>query len=235
MGELTSYPDLLYSRLFLTDGRIIIADVPLSAEVRAGIGRLETKEGKPVVFLDDVDLAKDLEKYLERIVATHSKVLFVFPGNGSNYPRKMSAVWRQFPSADVFAKRMWVPGREPVALSGRILPEVFLVLDVETVVVVDDVICSGATLVKIHEENSWRFPKAKWLGAAWLAQVPQMKAKSGVNGYSSVSVSTVVGKIDGRRIPLNSLSTLKSDRGIAESYANTHFACPEKFLELLNY
>ena len=101
------------------------------------------------------------------------------------------------------------------------------------VVVVDDVISSGLTMQKVRENNAWKFTRAKWLGVSWVAQIPQMRAKSGVNGYERVATACVVGKTNGARVPINSISTLRQDREIATSYAERHFRRPDVFLHLI--
>jgi len=235
MEVLRRYTSFAYSRSICTDGCIILVDEPLAPEIQAELNKLETIDGEELIFLKDKELANSLEELLTKTVHKKKDVLFVFPGSGANYPRRLSRVWQEFPVTNVYAKRFWEPGTDPVVVAGIILPELFLVTTVKTVVVVDDVISSGLTFQKLYQNNAWRFTQAKWIGAAWISQVPRMRAKSGVNGYERVVVGCMVGKPNGGRAPINSLSTLREQPDIAENYARRHFKEPAVFLRLINY
>lgn len=100
-------------------------------------------------------------------------------------------------------------------------------------VVVDDVISSGKTMQKLHENNSWRFPRAEWIGAAWFSQIFRTRPLSGVKGYSSVFASILTEGVNGKKVPINSLSTLREDTTIAQSYAKRHYVDADKFLRLI--
>ncbi len=233
MKALQKYPSFSYKRSLITDGRIILLDEPLVQQVRQELEALETSDGKELLFIEDPQLAADTEEILAEIIRQDCKTLFVFPGNGSNYPRKLSRICQESCGASVYAKRLWQPGSDPIVMAGAILPDIFLITDVETVVVVDDVISSGLTMQKVRENNAWRFTRAKWLGVSWVAQIPQMRARSGVNGYERVMTACVVGKTNGTRVPVNSISTLRQNREIAASYAERHFRKPNVFLHLI--
>jgi len=233
MKALQKYPSFNYKRSLITDGRIILLDEPLAQQVREELELLETSDGREMLFLEDSQLAADTEEILAEIIRQDCTTLFVFPGNGSNYPRKLSQICQESSSASVCAKRLWQPGTDPIVMAGAILPDIFIITNVETVVVVDDVISSGLTMQKVRENNAWKFTRAKWLGVSWVAQIPQMRAKSGVNGYERVATACVVGKTNGARVPINSISTLRQDREIATSYAERHFRRPDVFLHLI--
>jgi len=233
MKALQKYPSFSYKRSLITDGCIILLDEPLAQQVREELELLETSDGREMLFLEDSQLAADTEEILAEIIRQDCTTLFVFPGNGSNYPRKLSQICQESSSASVCAKRLWQPGTDPIVMAGAILPDIFIITNVETVVVVDDVISSGLTMQKVRENNAWKFTRAKWLGVSWVAQIPQMRAKSGVNGYERVATACVVGKTNGARVPINSISTLRQDREIATSYAERHFRRPDVFLHLI--
>ena len=233
MKSLQKYPFFHYKRSLITDGRIIILDEPLAQQIQEELKSLETTDGNELLFLEDLQLAIDTEKILLEMVQSRRDILLVFPGNGSNYPRRLSRICQELGGTSVHAKRFWQPGMDPIVTAGVVLPEAFLVTNIETVVVVDDVISSGLTMKKVRENNAWRFTKAEWVGVSWIAQIPQVKAKSGINGYSQVLTACVVGKTNGTRVPVNSLSTLRQDRGIAISYADRHFKRPEIFINLI--
>jgi len=234
MKSLQKHPSFNYKRSLTTDGRIILLDEPLTQQIQEEMKSLETSDGRELLFLEDSQLANDTEEILAEVLRQDRESLLVFPGNGSNYPRKLSRICRESSDASVFAKRFWQPGADPVVTAGVILPDIFLIMNVETVVLVDDVISSGLTMQKVRENNAWRFTRAKWIGVSWVAQIPQMKAKSGVNGYERVATACVVGKTNGARVPINSISTLRQNREIATSYAERHFQKPDMFLRLIN-
>lgn len=233
MKTLQSYTAFSYTQLLITDGLIILIDESVQSKVRGEMEELEMVDGKELLFVEDKQLAVQTEKILKSIV--EKDTLLVFPGNGSNYPRKLSPICQEFPkTAGIYAKRFWMPGTDPVVVAGLIFPDRFLILEIKTVVVVDDVISSGLTMQKIHRNNAWRFPTAKWVGVSWMAQVPSMKAKSGVNGYERIATGCVVGKSNGEgKVPINSLSTFRENSEIAQSYARRHFKNPSAFLRLV--
>lgn len=215
-----------------TDGRIIILDEPLATEACEELQQLETTDGQELVFLKDRELAIGLEEILQGVI-NQPDTLLVFPGNGSRYPRGLSQLCRDFPeTAEVHAQRFWIPGSDPIVTAGSILPHnIVLNLKFKHIVVVDDVVSSGFTMRKIHENNAWRFPTAKWVGVAWLSQLPLGKF---VGGYREVFACTLIRRNKGiQRVPINSVSTLRKDSEIAESYASRHFKEPRRFLHLI--
>lgn len=235
MKQLQNYPRLSFQSSVVTDGRIILVDEILEPEAKRELEKLETIDGQELLFLKDQELAISLEKTLKDIVETEPSTLLVFPGNGSNYPRKLSRVCQEFPSTtSVEAKRFWVPGEDPAVIAGIILPNIFVITNVKTIVVVDDVISSGLTMRKLLQGNGWRFPAAKWIGVVWISQTPSMKAKSGVNGYERIVTGCVVSKKSGGgKVAINSLSTFRQNSEIAECYARRHFKEPCRFLHLI--
>lgn len=233
MKALQKYPSFYYKRSLFTNGRIILLDEPLAQQIRTELKSLETTDGHELLFLEDSQLAADTEEILSEIIRQACVTLLVFPGNGSNYPRKLSRVCQESNGASICAKRFWQPGADPIVTAGVILPNIFLITNMEMVVVLDDVISSGLTMQKVRENNAWRFTRAKWVGVSWVAQIPQMRAKSGVNGYERVLTACVVGKTNGKRVPVNSISTLRQNREIAASYAERHFRKPGAFLHLI--
>ncbi|OGZ64236.1 MAG: hypothetical protein A2998_00370 [Candidatus Staskawiczbacteria bacterium RIFCSPLOWO2_01_FULL_37_25b] len=234
MESLNRFKQLSYAKYLYTDGRIILVDVPLEPRAKEAMGCLKTVDGKELVFLETEQLAMDLERFLEELVGGEKNILFVFPGNGSNYPKSVSRICQEATGVGVFAKRIWTPGSDPFAVAGSIMPEVFLNLFVQTIVVVDDVISSGQTMYRLHRNNEWRFPRAKWIAATWVAQIPQMKARSGVSGYDRSVVACIVEGPNKRRVPINSLSTLREQPVITENYAKRYFLDASAFLRFIS-
>ena len=234
MESLKRFSQLSYAKYLYADGRIILVDVPLEFGMKEKMKCLKTVDGKSLIFLETEQLAKNLEQFLEKLIEEEKDILFVFPGNGSNYPKSVSKICQESNGVGVYAKRVWTPSSDPFAVAGSIMPEVFLNLFVQTIVVVDDVISSGQTMYKLHRNNEWRFPRAKWIAATWVAQVPQMKARSGVNGYNRSVVACMVEGPNKRRVPINSLSTLREQSAMAKNYAKRHFSDPDAFLSLVS-
>ena len=234
MESLNRFKQLSYAKYLYTDGRIILVDVPLEPRAKEAMGCLKTVDGKELVFLETEQLVMDLERVLEELVGGEKNILFVFPGNGSNYPKSVSRICQEATGVGVFAKRIWTPGSDPFAVAGSIMPEVFLNLFVQTIVVVDDVISSGQTMYRLHRNNEWRFPRAKWIAATWVAQIPQMKARSGVSGYDRSVVACIVEGPNKRRVPINSLSTLREQPVITENYAKRYFLDASAFLRFIS-
>lgn len=220
---------LNFSNEIITDDLVILIDEALLGKTRFDLKKLKTTTNKGLIFLDDKILAYNLENILNNLTKNETDILFVFPGNGSNYPRKLSKICGKYPSTSVKAKRIWEPGTDPVTIVDIILPEMFLIINVKTIVIVDDVISSGSTMRKLYQKNYWRFPQAKWIGASWVSQ----NLENGIKGYEYLETSCVVKKINKGKVPINSLSTLRSDLEIARSYAERHFEEPAKFLKLI--
>ncbi len=215
----------------VTNGRIILIDEPMSSETRSQLAKLETTDAQELLFLEDRQLAGGLEEFLREVVM-EPDTLLVFPGNGSNYPRRLSQVCQEYTNtASVEAKRFWTPGTDPEVQAGPIYPEKFLILGVKNVVMVDDVISSGLTMRKLYQKNAWRFPGASWRACAWVSQSLPSR---GIRGYGEVSVATLVQREKGtQKVPINSLSTLRNNLKISESYACRHFREPMVFLHLI--
>lgn len=233
MESLNRFSQLSYAKHLYIDGRIILVDVPLESCVKDEMRNLKMVDGKGLVFLETEQLAKNLEFFLEKLIREEKDILFVFPGNGSNYPKSVSKICQEASGVGVYAKRDWSPGSNPIAVAGSIMPEVFMNLSVQTIVVVDDVISSGQTMYKLYKNNNWRFPRAGWIAATWLAQVPQMKSLSGINGYNRVFAACIVEGVNKRKVPINSLSTLREQPVIAENYAKRNFLNPNEFIRLV--
>lgn len=227
-----AYPGYSCAKHIKTEGRVILVDVPLSAEASTELLGLKSVDGRELLLLD-VQEAADLMEVFLREVSERADALFVFPGNGANYPKSRSLICKKVRSVGVYAKRIWTPGTDPIAIAGTIVPEVFMDLRTRYIIVVDDVISSGQTMYKLYRNNEWRFPRAEWIGVTWFSQALCMKSSSGVKGYSSVFASFLVESVSGKKVPINSLSTLREQPAIAESYAIRHYADVEAFLRLI--
>ena len=223
---------MFFKEEVVTDGRVILLDEPLSENERRAVCELETADGQEIVLLEDIRLATELEKILEPLAAPGT--LFVFPGNGANFPRRFSSICQRALCVSVHAKRFWVPGEDPEVSVGLICPECFLLLGIKNVVVVDDVISSGRTMRDLYKKNAWRIPGARWRTCAWVSQL--LPSGGSIRGYHDVSTACLVRKVKGtQKVPINSLSTLRKNPEIATSYARRHFREPEEFLRILGH
>jgi hypothetical protein len=221
----------------LVANRVIICDEPFAQSKRGKLHNLKTVDGKGFTLLNDRSLSESLEEMLCEALAgiCVENTLIVFPGDGAQHPRKHSRILREFTQVEVPAGRLWSPGSRPIACTGAILPDRFLDLNCKLIVVVDDVISSGATMQALHRGNAWRFPRARWLAATWVSQHSRACCRSGLKGYDIVLSVCVVSKFDGNRAAINSLSTLRAEPELAQAYARRHLTEEhrEKFLQCL--
>jgi hypothetical protein len=220
--DLGFYTSLRYQRRIIGN-RVIIADVPLTGATREKLESLHTVDGHGMCVLHDIELGEMLDVLLKEYIGGSDSIV-VFPGSGARYPRRCSALLRMCQGIEVPAGRIWVPGSEPRALAGTIAPDRFLVLGIRRIIVVDDVISSGATMRALHKRNAWRFPNASWVAGTWMLQHPQSRCRSGIAGFDTVLGGCVVSKPDGSRAAVNSLSTLCFDAAVRASYAERHIA-----------
>lgn len=210
--------------------RFLIVDVPLAPSAQAELARLAPIDGQPLQFLEAEELSASLDTLLVEEIDEHT--VLVFPGEGAQYPARMLRSIASVPATAVAAGRTWVPSSDPVCSAGLILPERFLCLNVRKLVVIDDVISSGGTMEALHRVNSWRFPAAEWIATAWVTQ-PLRRNRP--KGFARVLSACTVRKKSGLKAAVNSLSTLRYESAIAESYAQRHFAVRdrERFLQLI--
>lgn len=159
------------------------------------------------------------------------RTLLVFPGNGSNLVKKeinkLNSDWLSpWPyKSYISAKRFWEPGQNPVANVGNIGDGVYVGL--QQVIVIDDVVSSGETCSKVYQRNNMYTPGAKWLSMCWVSQ-KSVRLKN----FSSLMAVEFVGE-EGKRAPINSLSTLVTNQDICRSYSERNFLNRAKEFQLL--
>lgn len=236
-NPLAKFPNLWCLTHLVTTGLVVINDIGLSIELMRSFLSLETRNDRDVVGLDANLLSTDLLSMLvaAKFYSQDNRVLTVFPGNGSLIVKNYFDSNYQGNFAHCFAKRLWRPGEDPQIFVSDIQTDCFLNLDVTSVVAIDDVVSSGGTLKELYLRNQWKFPhpNVNWHAATWVSQVPRQKALSGVNGYAQMLAVCLVEAPGDRLVPINSLSTLRDCPEIASSYANRHFAQPERLLKLI--
>lgn len=157
------------------------------------------------------------------------RTLVIFPGRGAQMVRDLlPRQWLQrYHTTSVHAERRWVPGENPVCQGGRI-PNPQLNPHVEHVVVVDDVVSSGVTCQAVRKWNHLWFPVAQWSVLAWVKQ-----RSASVRGFRDSFAAVAVGTLD-RRTPINSLSTLLREQGMAERYLIRNRLLNSPFAALLH-
>lgn len=212
------------------DGNVIILDQNISEANRSELQNLELRSMNEFILLDADNMQQSLESLvLSAHLPLDENTLFVFPGNGGNMLRQYSKIHLCNTIAEVFAKRVWYEGCDPFVLVGEIPSASFMCLNVKIIFVLDDVISSGQTIEGIFRRNSWKFPNAKWFAGSWISR--GYKIKNYVEVFSSCIVQHT--KALAKKVPINSLSTLVKDVGIAKSYARRNIKYPEKFLEIM--
>lgn len=180
-----------------------------------------------VQFLDEAVMVAELQKAVYgQLNLKQESALFIYPGESAQRVKSLGFNGH-FPSQEVFAKRIWHPGSEPVVLVHSLGWGIYL--KVENVVVVDDVISSGATIALVRERNGWKFPRAKWYAAAPVTR------KERLPNFKKIFSREVVKDLNGRKPPINSLSTLIENPSVRQSYFARNFerGFEEKFLETL--
>jgi len=142
--------------------------------------------------------------------------IVVVPGNGASITAH--DLFNQLPQhwylrvVRIAAKRCWNPGSEPWAVASPIFPGRML-LGIRDVVVIDDVVASGATVRKIYDLNRPWIPGARWHALTWLAQ-----RSTSLPGEVSLVAAAHCGNFV-KREPIASVSTLTTDSGVLESFA----------------
>lgn len=208
--------------------RYLIIDIDIKTEVK------EILAGKfKLTILDAQTMTNDLLAWQGWEHLDSWSTIIVLPGNGASIVKKYinktkpswlnQWSWKFSPQA----KRVWIPGKNPQTFVSRITPAQML-LGVRNVVVVDDVVSSGATIRHLRQINEPWIPGADWQAVAWVKQ-----ESAATKGFSKVFANKTVGTKE-RKMPINSLSTLVDCREIAESYARRNFVNKaEAFLEIL--
>ncbi len=211
--------------------RFILIDEVLTYEKREQLEEIQTIDGQGFGFLEDIKLSRKLDYLLEDELRCDTKdTLIVFLGNGAQYPRRQLKSLDELMSCDVPAKRVWIPRVDPVCFAGEILPEKYFPLGIKKIVVIDDVISSGKTMLALHRANAWRIPGAQWVAATWVLQ-PLKK----LSGFTRILSACEVGKVSGLKSAVNSLSTLVANSEMATNYAERHIkkGYRERFLDIL--
>lgn len=128
----------------------------------------------------------------------------------------------------IHAERRFDFGGRPKATVGEVFTEQTLFPKVREIIVLDDVISSGATMRACLERNRHKFPLAKWYACALLSRLKK------IQGYEDVMTPVLVLPDSyGLKVPINSLSTLLEDGEVARDYAKKHCLRSEILMEAL--
>lgn len=182
-----------------------------------------------VIILDTDELTERIREWNGWKHFNSAITQIVFPGNGANEVRcRLGEKWlSQWKIDSVAATRFWWPGVTPSAVVGQLMPLGAFDFETTDVVIVDDVVSSGATISKIRDRNAIWMPNARWHVAAWIKQ-----HACRLRGFESSFFGAEVGEKN-HRVPINSLSTLLENRDVAESYARRNFLNHAAFLAVL--
>lgn len=194
--------------------KILIVDIPCPRECWVSMEKLG------LVVVDGLKMTEMIfnqKSFWSRF--DPARTILVFPGNGASIvrgyvPKNWLTQWQW---ATVHAKRYWRPGEDPWVEANRIFANK-MVLGFKDAVVFDDVVSSGKTARLLREKNTPWLPGASWHLVTWVAQ-----RSAALKGFQSHFAAITVGSEDGKKVPINSLSTLVDDQKIAESYIIRNF------------
>jgi hypothetical protein len=157
-----------------------------------------------------------------------ANLIVIYPGNGANQLSGKLSALNGVASLSVHAKRYWQPGKSPVCVVG----EFAFPNGVTHCLVVDDVISSGGTMQAVrkyvpNEVECWA-----------VAEVSQRLSKArhkALCGFTRVIVGAELCSDAVSYVPINSVSTLRVDSGLARVYAERNVSPEnrEAFLSLL--
>ena len=169
-----------------------------------------------VELLNENFLVENLKNKLQSQKFNPRETLFIYPGKSAWRIRNLGFS-EEFSSVFVPAKRIWIPGENPIITVGELVGKM-LFLGIKNVVVVDDVLSSGVTISTLFERNAWRFPEAQW--HAYIPITRKIKLPNYTNIIFEVFVPT---DEHGRKPPINSLSTLLEDETVLKNYLSRNF------------
>jgi len=208
--------------------RYLIDDIAMQNDAK----KVMKKEFELTIF-DSQIMTESLLNWQEWKEYDPYSTIIILPGNGASivkkYINKTRVSWlNQWPW--VFspqAKRIWIPGENPQVFVSRINSSQMLI-GFKNVVVLDDVISSGATIRNLRQINEPWIPGTNWQAITWIKQ-----ESASTKGFSKTFAIKTVGTRE-RKVPINSLSTLIDCREIAKSYAQRNFGNKaELFLKIL--
>ncbi|MES2087998.1 MAG: hypothetical protein V4467_03340 [Patescibacteria group bacterium] len=208
-----------------TNGLVLIAPTCISSKSLSVLQEIAWEDGKKLLSFYESTLAESLDQLLCTFCDLNGvkkeEALLVFPGASAVDVCRGSVFKDSYTYKHVYAKRFWFPDQDPVVTVGEIYTRRFINSGIRAILVLDDVISSGQTLVKLRERNAWKFPNAVWHAGSWITR------KNSLKGYETLYSSLLVAHSSdkGLKVPINSLSTLCECGGedVRRAYATKHF------------
>lgn len=245
----TACPNILFSEFIWTgerDMHFVIDDVSLEIDessTREDIRRFQevaSQDNSGIHVLDLVDLTDHMvmliSPFLDKV--DPATTLLLFPGSGARSVRKAlpEEILARFPTCNVEAKRVKDPqtnkavGIETPHIQEEIAKMREAIPSIETVIVFDDVVDSGQTLLTVQERAD--LPNAVWVAATPILFSPlpygRIESPSSLPTFTALVATTV---LQGKQNPvdLNSLTSFieggkKTDRLVKK--------CLERYVQL---
>lgn len=222
------YPKLTFAKVCLVDGNVLIQDVeprpPLSQEIKRLCQELNENTWSTVQTVNGMELTCELLEILSCYSFLFSKKpLVIYPGEAGKIVKEyIELALDEEPNPDLaFLKkgvllptqrRMVKPGKFKIELDLANLPPE---IKNDSVLVIDDVVATGATAKTIAEKVGERMPKRQFFLASWLFLRPSekenQKSPSGVAGYERSFCALALKGNYVQRPPINSLSCFIRD------------------------
>lgn len=212
-------------------GGIILNDLLISTKEETNLTLLfqnkKMKNERQIYLFNEFELITILKIEMKKLIFDPKKTLFLYPGESAQNIKK-AGFSDNFFSESIFAKRIWIPGNEPIVITHGLVMEKYIYPEINNIIVVDDVISSGLTLSLVYKRNVWKFPKATWYAMALISR------KEKILNFKETFFCIYVKEINGKKIPINSLSTLLSNTEIRKSYFARNFDSifEQKFFEI---
>lgn len=230
------FPKLMYEsflwvddpsrRLAIDDVSYRVSDPLVQTEIQKHIAVIKIVTNNGLVVYSLIDLTKKLTDIMKPTIdiIDRNKTLIIYPGEGAQTVRSIAQIPSDFPTLVIPARRIKDP--ETGKTIGTDLPTITDTIstdEIETVLVIDDVIDTGNTLISLKEKLGLH--QSRWLGATPMMFSPVIYSDRPPNGSSIDQYDEVFAGvlIQGRKNPiqLNSLSSFiesgeKRDRLISE-------------------
>lgn len=215
---------------------MILNDIGLDQAYCEKIGEQINRD---VVFFDADNMTSELMSAKPNI--EEDGQLIVFPLNGAIQVSKRLSLSDEVPQAFVNVKRdpsNLVSGR--YILDGEELLDIVSDYKPEQIKIIDDVVAKGFTVQEIRKFTESAFGRTYlWSIACWMMAYPakSTKSESGVDGFDNLETSILYYGENGKRVPLNSLSTwvYSSDKRetVLDSYAEKYTNQKDEFIKLI--
>lgn len=210
-------------------GAIIIIDLPITIEKATSIKKelilqlnaSNSVNGREVLIINEIEEIDNLKQMVYTLEPTIENTLFLYPGKSAQFIRSLKFSCN-YKAENVFAKRIWIPATEPKVMVGNIYSKQFIDSQIKQIIVVDDVISSGATISLLYKRNAWKYPNAVWHTVVLLSRKEQ------ISHFEHVLSCYQIEDVDGRKPPINSLSTLLDNPEIISNYLKRNFINAQK-------